>query len=245
MSLYAVGDVHGSFYTAKNAINPLCPSLTSSDVLVMVGDVGIAYGDHFNGQLRRYLASLPCLVLVMRGNHDVRYWRDMKLDKLSQVRSELVEWSGSTFMRDSRYPNTLYVNDAGDLVTIDGHCCLFVPGAWSIDGAWRRKTHEVWEPEEQLSEHEMARLLELASTNPVEHVFSHTCPKGWIGDLSDLLFPPESAPPIDDTMEIWMDEVLKACDATLSGWWFGHYHGDRTVANGLGHLLYRAARKVF
>ncbi len=244
MSLYAIGDVHGRATDAMCAIEPIAPSLAPSDTIVMLGDVGIAYGDHVHGDLRRYLASLPCTVLVMRGNHDVRYWRDMQLGILTHGRAEFVDWSGSVFMRDSRYPNTLYVPDGGDLVTIEGHPCLFIPGAWSIDGEYRREMGYPWEPEEQLTGSEMDQLLALAQAHPIEHVFSHTCPLSWENELTDLFFPPDLAPPIDDTMEAWMDDVLEACEDTLEGWWFGHFHGDRDVARGFGHLLYHDARRV-
>lgn len=245
MSLYAIGDVHGSVDNARRAISPLTPSLTESDTLVMLGDVGIAYGDHVHNDLCRYLAKLPCTVIVMRGNHDTRYWRDFLLGDFARGHAETVDAYGSVFMRDSRHHNTLYVPDAGCVATIEDHICLFVPGAWSIDGAYRREMGMPWESEEQLTKNEMAQLLDLASTQPIEHVFSHTCPFEWMSsELDDRLIPAEFMPVTDTTMEMWLDDVLEACVA-LEGWWFGHFHDDRDVALGLGHLLYRRARRVF
>lgn len=245
MSLYAVGDIHGNVDNANRVVGPLVPSLTTSDTLVLLGDVGIAYGDHVHGSLRKYLARLPCRVLVMRGNHDTRYWRDMQFGTLSSGHTETVDWSGSVFMRDSRFPNTLYVHDDGDLVTIEGHPCLCIPGAWSIDGDYRRMMGYPWEPEEQLTATERNRLLGLAETNTIEFIFSHTCPFDWMSTyLGDRLIPTEVMPVTDCTMELWMDDVLDTC-ASLKDWYFGHFHDDRDVAFGLGHLLYQHVRKVF
>lgn len=244
MSLYAVGDVHGGIDNARRAISPLTPSLTESDTLVMLGDVGIAYGDHVHDDLCRYLAKLPCTVIVMRGNHDTRYWRDFLLGDFARGHAETVDSFGSVFMHDNRYPSVLYVPDGGGIITIDGHTCLAIPGAWSIDGAYRREMGYPWEPEEQLTKNEMAALLDLAETHPVEYVFSHTCPFEWMPDLDDCLIPAEIMPVTDTCMEEWMDNVLEACDNTLEGWYFGHFHDDRDVARGLGHLLYRRVRKV-
>lgn len=246
MSLYAIGDVHGSVDNARRAISPLAPSLTSSDTVVCLGDVGIAYGDHVNEDLLLYLARLSCTVLVMRGNHDIRYWRDMLRGDFATGHTETVDWCDSVVMRDRRYPDVLYVKDDGDIITIEGHSCLFIPGAWSIDGKYRREMYLPWEPEEQLTESERDNLLRLAETHPVEHVFSHTCPMEWMSTyLDDRLIPAEIMPVTDCTMERWMDDVLEAVDSTVSDWWFGHFHDDRDIAFGLGHLLYRRARHVF
>lgn len=244
MHLYAVGDIHGNVGIARRAIDPLVPSLSTSDALVCLGDVGIAYGQHVHEDLWHYLSHLPCTALVLRGNHDTRYWRDLTAGILGSGRAELVDMFDAVFMRDLRYPNVLFVGDSGDLVTIDGHTCLFIPGAWSIDGKYRRETYLPWEPEEQLTEGERDNLLHLAETNDIEHVFSHTAPFGWMSTyLDDRLIPAEVMPASDCTMEIWMDDVLDACD-NLLGWWFGHFHDDRDVAFGLGHLLYQRVRRV-
>lgn len=245
MSLYAVGDIHGNVDNAHCAIDPMLPSLTESDTIVLLGDVGIRYGDNTHGTLRKYLSRLPCTVLVLRGNHDVRYWRDALWGDFGRGHIETIDWQGNVVLRDDRYRNVLYLPDGGGLLTIDGHVCLAIPGAWSIDKEYRLEMGMPWEPEEQLTTSEMSQLLALAESHPIEHIFSHTCPQSWLRELDDLLFPSDMAPPIDDAMPVWMDDVLEACDSTLEGWWFGHFHDDRDVAFGLGHLLYHDARKVF
>lgn len=244
MSLFAISDIHGNALEARRAVGPILPFLTTTDTLVCLGDVGIAYGDHVHDNLRRFFAKLPCTVLVLRGNHDTRYWRDMLFGDFAPGHAESVDTYDAVFMRDSRYPNTLYVPDGGGIAIIEGHQCLFVPGAWSIDGEYRQEFGLPFEPEEQLTETERDRLLSLAESHPVEHVFSHTCPLSWFAELDDLRFPPEFAPVTDVAMEDWLDDVLDACDS-LDGWWFGHFHDDRDVACDLGHLVYHEARKVF
>ena len=242
MSLYAIGDLHGSEHRLALAMRLMDGRLTADDVLVCLGDVGIKHGNDVKSGLLHALAQLPCTVLVMRGNNDTRYWRDMQLGRFAW-RAEVIEWQDGFVMRDPRRPNVLYVDDSGGLVTIDGHACLFVPGAWSIDGVVRQRLGLPFEHDEQLVERERDELLKLARLGYVEHVFSHTCPLSWRPAIDDLLIHDFTRKP-DTTMEAWLDEVLDAVRPTCEGWWFGHYHDDRDVA-GIGHLLYTGVRKVF
>ncbi len=244
MSLYVTGDVHGDldefdWRLARSGID-----FVEDDVLLLLGDVGLKYGDYLHYYFPSYLAELPCTVLVMRGNHDVRYWRDMVRGDYGEC-PEAVEWQGNVFMREAAYPNVLYVADEGDVLTIDGHTCLAVPGAWSIDHEIRRERHLPFEPEEKLTEDERDVLLRKAAHEDVEYVFSHTCPAFWMSELSDLLLPPGFVSEVDNSVEEWLDDVLDVVSPTLRGWYFGHFHGIRDVARGTGHLLYRNFVRVF
>lgn len=245
MHLYATGDIHGDTYDLMWRVRNMDDELTEDDALICLGDVGIKYGYSEHPELVDYLSSLPCAVLVMRGNHDCRYWRDMLSGDLGEGRAEMVEWQGNDLLRDARYPNVMYLPDGGDLMTIDGHKCLAIPGAWSIDWRIRARQYLPFEPEEQLTKEERNRLLGLARQSDPEHVFSHTCPEEWMEDFEDLLLPDDYELECDNTMEDWMDDVLDVMGPSLEGWWFGHFHDDRDIVFGLGHLLYNDIKKVF
>lgn len=247
MALYAMGDVHGSEADARWSVDHMDGELREGDALVCLGDVGIRYGRHVSWGLLRYLASLPCDVLVMRGNHDVRYCRDLRSGAFG--RGVDTSWNGAPCMVDPEFPNVRYLRDLGGALDVDGHRCLYVPGAWSVDGALRRRLGMDFEPEEMLTERERWWVTTWARVSgargrPVEHVLSHTCPASWLPELGDLLLDGVDQSSVDRTMEDWMDRLLDEVRPTLRGWWFGHFHGDRDVAGGLGHLLYADIRRV-
>ena len=243
MALYATGDIHGDAREFAQRISGLDEPLARDDVLICLGDVGIKYGRHCAHELLDALSSLPCVVLVMRGNHDIRYWRDLQNGTFGDGSGEYVEWRGCVCMRDPHYPRVLYLPDDGGALTLDGHRCLVVPGAWSIDGKMRRMGGLPYEPDEQLTFDERMRILDAAAEAPVEYVFSHTCPQTWLPALKDL-FLPVSQRKTDKTMEAMLDEVLRLVYPTCEGWYFGHYHDDRDVY-GIGHMLMSGVRKVF
>lgn len=244
MSLYVTGDVHSQTGELGIRIEDSGVTFTDGDALLILGDAGLKYGHRYNDILALMCSTLPCVVLVMRGNHDTRYWRDLLRGDLADGYAETVEWQGNVLMRDSRYPNVLYISDSGDLLTIDGHSCLAIPGAWSIDWEIRELRDLPFEPEEKLTIPERNNLLRLARDNDIEFVFSHTCPASWMPELSDLLLPSGFVPETDTDMEEWLDEVLATASPTIKSWYFGHFHSDRRVA-GIGHLLYQGIVRVF
>lgn len=242
MSLYVTGDVHGDVSHIAMRVLNMEERLTPDDALLLLGDVGLKYGSHFHPSLLEYLSKLPCTALVMRGNHDTRYWRDMDLGTYGN-RPQFVEWGNAVCMRDAVDPNVLYLPDAGNVFTIEGHRCLVVPGAWSIDWRLRYDQHLPFEREEQLTIDERTYLTRLAKAEDIEYVFSHTSPYSWMSAFSDLLLP-VGRMRIDNTMEHWLDELLGIVRPSCKGWYFGHFHANRKVAD-IGHLLLTDVLKAF
>lgn len=241
MRVFVTGDIHGdeddAFWRLQGA------GLMPDDVLVLLGDVGIAYGGHENRRLMEVLDDLPCDVLVVRGNHDTRYCRDMRDGTFGEGTCKHVLWHGNAVMRDSAYPGVVFAPDEGGLLTLGGKTCLVIPGAWSIDGDYRIMRGMAFEEEEQLTEEEMDAILALAASNDIDYVFSHTCPASWRDEI--LLWKGEDVDEdvdIDDTMEESMEDVLDECD-NLQGWYFGHFHDDLAVG-GIGRLVYRDVVRV-
>jgi hypothetical protein len=57
----------------------------------------------------------------------------------------------------------------------------------------------------------------------VDLVLTHTCPISW--QSTDLFINNINQFQIDNTMEIWLDEIEKCIEWKV--WCFGHYHADR------------------
>lgn len=231
MSVILTGDIHGEAFALESRLldGDGKPLVGEGDTLVCLGDVGLLYGEYLMGDLRRLMTRLPCDVVVMRGNHDARYCRDMRSGAFAHGRVLERSWCGGTVLYDRKCPNILYVPDEGGLFTIEGRSCLFVPGAFSVDGEWRRSRGYPWEPEEQLTDSEMDALLVLARENRIDYVLSHTCPLSWEPHLCDLFLQVVDQARVDHAMERWMDGLLDVVAPTLRGWYFGHYHADRPI----------------
>ena len=139
------------------------------------------------------------------------------------------EWGGGPVLFDRKAPNVLYLPDAGGLYRIGERACLFVPGAFSVDGALRVMRGWPYESQEQLTPDEAAALLEAAHANRVDYVLSHTCPLSWERHFRDLFLPGVDQSRVDRSMEAWMDELLDVVAPSLRGWYFGHFHDDRSI----------------
>lgn len=231
MSVFLTGDIHSNaFEFSVRLLDDEGEMLVrEGDTLVCLGDVGLLYGDYLMGDLRRVMSDLPCDVVVMRGNHDTRYCRDLRSGLYAGKRWRKRDWCGGSVMFDERYPNILYLPDGGGLFSIDGMNCLVVPGAFSVDGEWRRENYYPFEPKEQLTPAEMDALMSVARGGRVDYVLSHTCPLAWEQHFRDLFLPGIDQSKVDRTMERWMDELLEVVAPGLLGWYFGHFHHDRTI----------------
>lgn len=230
MAIVLMGDIHGDaaefYWRLFDRDGSLC--VHAGDTLVCLGDVGLLYGDYVADDLLVLMSRLPCDVVVMRGNHDARYWRDM-LGGFYGRDVERRPWGGGEVLVEASRPNVLYLPDEGGLFSIEGRGCLFVPGAYSVDKWFRLRSGYPYEREEQLYPDEMDRLLDVARTGRVDYVFSHTCPLSWQPHFRDLFLPGLPQHEVDSSMEGWMDELLDVVAPGLEGWYFGHYHDDREL----------------
>lgn len=246
---FVTGDIHANIYDLETRLEEA--NVSEGDTIIIAGDVGLVYGKPYLGRsgtwqqptdridnLEYVCEDFGVHCAVIRGNHDTRYIRDMREGMLGDF-SHVCNENGSWYLL-YRAPHVLFASDRGGAYHIAGKDVLVIPGAWSIDGAWRRYNDVAWEREEQLDPAERARLLGMAKHIPFDAVISHTCPKAWMAKMGDLLL--QGYPNIDNTMEAWLDEVLEAVNETSDTnnpkWYFGHFHDDRKIRGTSGRLLY-------
>lgn len=246
---FVTGDVHGNMHELAERLE--AARVPQGSAVVLAGDVGIAYGNpHLTRRgtwrhdteridhLEAICDEMGLTAIVMRGNHDVRYCRDIR-DELFGDFEPVCDENGS-YLRTYRAPHVLFASDRGGAYRIGGRDTLLIPGAYSIDKAYRLYNGWPWEAEEQLDNDELARLEGMAQHIPFDVVVSHTCPKSWQDVMPDLLIPGLTG--VDHTMERRLDDILAAVLETSPDnhprWLFGHYHDDREVTGTIGRLLH-------
>lgn len=243
--LFVTGDIHADSKRMWDAVGRaedlVGRDLEPSDEMLLLGDVGLFYGDFESRQLLNAMLTVGCRWVVLRGNHDARYWRDIRSGRyLGGSPWHVRRWRGGDALESDAARGVLFLPDAGGRYELAGHPMLAIPGAFSVDGAYRVANRLPYEPNEQLSWAEADAIAGIAQGGGIEFVMSHTCPLSWLDGMRDLLLPGLDQSRIDKGMERMMDLVLDAVEPTLRGWWFGHYHGDRLIdgTGGRGRLMF-------
>ena len=194
MTIYLTGDTHGEAAELKNRLKDL--ELTDKDYMIICGDFGAEYGGKVFGGIKKVCKKYSCTFIILRGNHDTRYWRDHEGQEGWHLTYK------DHFLVQDKYPNIWYVKDAGDIVHIDGKVFIFIPGAWSIDGVYRQLNGIIYEPHEQLTSSEMGSLMrniKKYKLNNEFYVVAHTYPIRIEKDVSDLFL--KYIGPTDKSME--------------------------------------------
>lgn len=124
---------------------------------------------------------------------------------------------------------------------------MFIGGAWSIDNpdaptGWYKRTSGVdWWPEEELSDEEFTRILEIYATIKPEIVISHDCP----ASISNTMFKKSGiikGPWYYNRTSDWLDKFMQVHQPQI--YIFGHWHHtalhihDNTYFMCLGELDY-------
>ena len=231
MKYYVSSDWHGD----ANAFR-LCESKLPNipTTVLLLGDIGLTYGDFDNVYLKELMSKSPHTYVVMRGNHDKRYHKFAKQEKYGWV---FDSWAGNTICYQKQYPNILYIKDEGGVYNINGKSCFFIPGAWSIDGMYRQAHGLPWEYDEELSLLEQYQIVKIVNENRIDYVFSHDCPYRWQEELKEFFLPIKVKPRIG--FNLFLNNVLGDLK-NLDKWYFGHYHGNKIVGKGKGELIYQS-----
>ena len=100
-----------------------------------------------------------------------------------------------------------------------------IGGAYSVDKFYRLRHNYPWWSDEQPSEEIKAYVEQQIKNNPVDIVFSHTCPHRY--EPVEAFLSNIDQRTIDKSTELWLDKV----EALLSykRWYCGHWHINKLI----------------
>lgn len=246
MSIYITGDIHGMASDLRVRFGCI-PNPIEEDKLIICGDFGAEYGSNINGRLKKECKKFPGDIIVLRGNHDNRYWAN-HTDVVTDANGEPtqipqkgwhIEVSGfqksywGKFLVQDKYPNIKYIHDAGGIYNIEGYNFLMIPGAYSVDKDYRLSNHFSYESREQLTKEEMLNLSYHTGLwhNEIDFVCSHTAPMKMESYLRYLFLGFINQGTVDKTMEHWLDDIAWEVEQSnrFKQWYWGHYHDDKVI----------------
>jgi calcineurin-like phosphoesterase family protein len=200
--VYVHGDSHGEFGKFIENVNQLMPN----DVLIHVGDFGF-YEHSIAELIREFPNGLPCLVLVVDGNHeDFNY---------------LYRFPVENGLR--KIFENLYHVPRGTVLDIDGKLFGFLGGGESIDYTSRVKNVSWWE-EERITNGDISRLVENCKDDQLDYLITHVCPQ----EFRDVYFPTlmlQNWGLPDDWYDVSMQQVSRVVDILQPKTHiFGHMH---------------------
>ena len=222
--VYITGDIHGDprrlklFFLAPNGQAGI---QEPGDTVIILGDAGFNYfGDNRDRikkeTLHRYGNRTE--YLCIHGNHE------MRPQNIPAYHERL--WHGGIVYIEDEFPNLLFAKD-GEIYDIDGHSCLVIGGAYSIDKEYRLLYGYPWFPDEQPDEGIKARVEERirALNYKVDVVISHTCPRKY--EPVEVFLDGVDQAMVDKSTEDWLDSIEDRLD--YKRWYCGHYHTEKVI----------------
>ena len=223
--VYITGDCHGNYTRFENVYDASIHS-----AMICLGDFGINFYLNNNDQkMKKWLSEKynNMVFYIVRGNHEQR---PQLIKGMQEMYDSDVE--GPIYWEPD-YPNIRYFMDYG-YYTINGYKCAVIGGAYSVDKWYRLArvglTEETnnpkktgWFPNEQLTKEEMQHYNIKLIGRDFHFVFTHTCPISF--QPTDLFLGFVDQSKVDNSMEIWMDELKDKFNWNI--WLYGHYHHDR------------------
>lgn len=214
------GDTHGRvderlWNISRTVENP------EETAVIILGDASLNfYLNHKDSKRKESVSKYGFTVYCVRGNHEAR---PEDIQGMTSVYDNNVK--GYVYL-EYDYPKIRYFQN-GVVYTINDRKTLVINGAYSVDKLYRLMNHWTWFENEQLTQDEMGFVEGLMEgiDNKVDIILSHTCPYSW--RPTDLFLDCVDQTTVDNTMELWMDEMEKKWKYDY--WLFGHYHADRSV----------------
>lgn len=235
MTVYFQGDLHGSVDAIQNCISQI-ENPTEQDVIIVCGDAGLEYGDMIMGKAKKAMKKFPGAWLIVRGNHDNRYWRDHSCyDPMDCVEGwELSRKFVNYTMVQTKYPNIHYAADWGGIYCVDGQNILTIPGAYSVDKFYRESKNLPYEFEEQLYYREWLDLSILAEEyqDNIDFVVAHSFPYYLEPQLRYLFMDFIDQSTVNKDTEHWLDVIMQTVEKgkRFKHYFGGHYHDDKQLA---------------
>ena len=125
--------------------------MASSDLLILLGDVGLNYYGNNQGDRKRkkLLNSAGVPILCIHGNHEERPYNIPSYKDVS--------WHGGSVYVEEDFPNLLFAKD-GEIYDLDGKKAIVIGGAYSVDKFYRLRNNMNWFPDEQPSAEVKSRV---------------------------------------------------------------------------------------
>lgn len=200
------GDWHGSRSWAVRAVEYAAEQ--GADVIVHAGDFGYFQPAYLPG-VTSALAAADMHLLFVDGNHEHHrwlLWQQLDAEGLRPLTGRIHH-----LPRGFRW-------------TWDGVRFVALGGAHSVDGIWRRRDGDLWQPEERITDGQAAQV---AADGQANVLISHDCPAGF--DIPGLP-PPGTFPEIEILRAEEHRRILRGVvDAVRPRMiWHGHYHSAYT-----------------
>ena len=216
--IYITGDIHGEVFRVADAVGRF--SISSDDIIVLLGDAGMNYYGNNRGDRRRkkQLNKLGIPVFCIHGNHEMR---PGTIPTYSEIK-----WHGGIVYVEDDYPNLLFAKD-GEVYDLDGQKTIVIGGAYSVDKWYRLQRDLNWFPDEQPSEEIKARVeqkLDMLNWQ-LDVVLTHTCPQRYIPREAFLSCVDQST--VDNSTEVWLDTIAERL--SYKAWYCGHWHINKRI----------------
>lgn len=184
------GDKHGDRYEYQRVMHQI-DNPRETDKIIVCGDAGLSYGDFKASAAKKAMKKFPGSWIIMRGNHDDRYWAEACNIEYDEKTEQPIKWvpknnswiitDDGMYIYQKKYPNIFYVYDDGGIYTIGDYNFLFIPGAYSVDKYYRLERNLPYNPDEQLTKAEQERLFNLVkyynqNRLSIDFVIGHTFP---------------------------------------------------------------------
>ena len=213
--IFYTGDIHGS----ASKIISLCKErdLSSSDTIIILGDVGANYyRNKRDEKVKQAFSKLAPTILCIHGNHEIR--------PANIPSYKMKTWNGGEVWYEDAYPNLLFAKD-GEIFEIEGIKHLVIGGAYSVDKFYRVVHGYGWWSDEQPSD-EIKRYVEKQiKEKSFDVILSHTCPYRY--EPTETFLPGIDQSTVDTSTEEWLNEIEKT--ANYKAWFCGHWHIDKRI----------------
>lgn len=235
--IFVCADVHGSQVAIQKVINSI-KNPQKDDIIIIAGDAGFEYDYSIMGSAKRTAKKFPGTFIVMRGNHDSSYWFEHTFydgEKYIPDKGWTIE---NDFLYQNKYPNIRYIDDNGGIYTIGDYNFLFLPGAYSVDKAYRIRRGFPYNENEQLTYSVMCELIDLVKDwnekgFPIDFVIGHTFPRKLEPLYSYLFMDGLNQSTIDHRTEDWLNQMADLFEANpyFKQYFGGHFHDTTILSN--------------
>ena len=231
--IFVCGDLHGSALAIQRILTQI-DNPQHDDFIIVCGDAGFEYQEYIMGSAKKKAKKFPGTWIVLRGNHDSRYWKEHA--NSTSGKWEVFAYQDGEYLREKKYPNIWYLPDEGCIYRLNDYNILFIPGAYSVDKNYRLNNGYPWNPAEQLNVAEKYNLKMIANQwcengFDIDFVIAHTFPMYVQPLYEDLFMSGIDQSSVDKSMEKWLNQMVMIYEnnSNFKHYFGGHFHDDRKL----------------